>query len=75
MIELISVEDRLPRNLKERFDWWVIPKPPEEAMCDGNGKPIIAKGAGFLFRGKYKTWDSLHKPTHWQPLPEPPKGE
>ena len=57
--EWISVDDRLP-------------DPPDRAICldeDGN-----------MMLGTYTEWGWVFPcyfahPTHWMPLPEPPKGE
>ena len=57
--EWISVDDRLP-------------EPKEKAICiDAEGNIII---------GTYIEWGWMFpcyckRPTHWMPLPEPPKGE
>ena len=57
--EWISVDDRLP-------------DPPDRAIClDEDGNMIL---------GTYTEWGWLFpcyfaEPTHWMPLPQPPKGE
>ena len=57
--EWISVDDRLP-------------EPKEKAICiDAEGNIIIGTyiECGWMFPCYCK------RPTHWMPLPEPPKGE
>ena len=57
--EWISVDDRLP-------------EPKEEAICiDADGDMIIGTytECGWMFPCYCK------RPTHWMPLPQPPKGE
>ena len=57
--EWISVNDRLP-------------EPKEETICiDTDGNMMIGTYTewGWMFPCYFKS------PTHWMPLPEPPKGE
>lgn len=56
----------------EEVFFWVVPKLPEEAFTDTSGNPIFSTHAGYLHRGKWQSWGSLSKPTHWQKLPFPP---
>ena len=76
-VKWISVKDRLPENdygkhWKER---------PHYLVCLANGLMMVAT---FGFK-EYEWWIDAHscvlskehyrEVTHWQPLPEPPKGE
>ena len=55
---------------EDQLFFWVVPKPPEEAYCNTSGDPIVGTFTPYRFLGKYKTWSSLSKATHWaQPLP------
>ena len=57
--EWISVDDRLP-------------EPKEKAICiDADGDIIIGTYTewGWMFPCYFK------RPTHWMPIPQPPKGE
>lgn len=56
----------------EEMDFWVRPKTAEESYCDTSGNPIFSTHAPRRHRGKYGTWSSLEKATHWMPLPPPP---
>ena len=69
----ISVDERLPDENEEVW-FWLIPKPPEECPCDSSGNHITSKGTPpFKSIHRWRCWGSLFKPTHWMPLPEPPK--
>ncbi len=61
------------------FFWWVVALPSEESYRDTSGKPITADHKPYLHKGKFGTWGSCSKATHWMPLPAPPvatlKGE
>lgn len=59
-----------PRD-EEAF-FWVVPKTPEEAYVNTAGDPIFGTFRPYLHRGKFKSWSSLSKATHWMPLPDPP---
>lgn len=52
--------------------FWCVPKTADETYCDTSGKPIVSRAAPYLHRGKYKSWGSLSKATHFMPLPSPP---
>lgn len=52
--------------------WWVVPKTADETYIDMSGNPIPAKDAPHMVMGKWGSWSSLHKATHWHPLPNPP---
>lgn len=60
-----------PTNTEVFF--WCVPKPEEEAYADTSGRSIFSAGPPFLHRGKWKSWGSLYKATHWKPLPAPPE--
>lgn len=71
--EWISVDDELPESSLV-VDWWLIPKPPKECMCNTSGEPICPTSSKpLLFTCRYKCWSSLYKPTHWRLRPSPPK--
>jgi hypothetical protein len=60
-------------NGHEEFEFWVEPKLPGESFVDTSGTPIVSTGLGFRHIGKYRTWGSLSKATHWRRCPSPPK--
>jgi hypothetical protein len=62
-------------NGHEEFEFWVEPKVPGESYVDTSGTPIVSTGLGFRHIGKYRTWGSLSKATHWRRCPSPPKAE
>ena len=68
--------EALPEQAKDvELFFCVVPKTPEESYCDTSGDPIFCTGSPRLHRGKFKTWSSLEKATHWHPmlpLPAPP---
>ncbi len=57
-----------------RLFFWIVPKTPEEAYCNTSGDPIFGTFEPYLMIGKYKSWSSLSKATHWMPLPAAPRG-
>jgi hypothetical protein len=58
---------------KEEDVWfWCVPKTAAEAFVDTSGHPIVGTHQPYLHRGKWNTWSSLTKATHWMPLPAPP---
>lgn len=68
---------------RKKQEWIPVSEPPKEYR-DKYGELIpflvCERGTEYPFRGLYdgKTWgDGLISiyPTHWMPLPEPPKGE
>lgn len=68
MGEWISVKDGLPQDRKRVLVWF-----------SGNSALDSEPGFGvstFFERDKYFTGSKFQgKPTHWMPLPEPPKEE
>jgi hypothetical protein len=60
-------------NGHEEFEFWVEPKLPGESYVDTSGTPIVSTNLGFRHIGKYRTWGSLSKATHWRRCPSPPK--
>ena len=64
--EWISVTERLP---EEKANYVVYYK---HAFCDDESHVGICI---CFYDGEEFEMDSLHKVTHWMPLPEPPKGE
>ena len=64
--EWISVDDRLP---EEESNYIVYYK---HAFCDDENHVGICV---CFYDGNEFQMDSLHKVTHWIPLPNPPKGE
>ena len=62
MTEWISVKERLPDK------WvWVL-------VCNENGLQPEAMDTAFI--GSRGDWiDAAFEPTHWMPLPPPPKKE
>ena len=66
MSEWISVDDRLP---EEESNYIVYYK---HAFCDDENHVGICV---CFYDGNEFQMDSLHKVTHWIPLPNPPKGE
>jgi hypothetical protein len=55
-----------------RAFFWVVPKSPEETFRDTSGRPIMSDHAPYRMEGKWRSWGSLLKATHWMPLPDPP---
>ena len=64
--EWISVDDRLP---EEKSNYIVYYK---HAFCDDENHVGICV---CFYDGNEFEMDFLHKVTHWQYLPQPPKGE
>lgn len=62
-MEWISVKDRLPENKKYVLVW--EPKLDKNIIARYNEKNGYWWSDGYFFVF----------PTHWMPLPEPPKGE
>jgi hypothetical protein len=52
--------------------FWCVPKTAEETYRNSSGEPIVSTAAPYLHRGRYKSWGSLSKATHWLPLPPAP---
>lgn len=56
--------------------FWVVPKTADEAYVDSSGTPIVSTRAPHWLYGRYETWSSLEKATHWrEPLEPPDAGE
>ena len=78
-----DIADHLITNGVTVQEWIPVSEPPEEYRDKyGELVPFLVceKGTEYPFRGLYdgKTWgDGLISiyPTHWMPLPEPPKEE
>lgn len=61
---------------EEEVFFWIVPKTAEESYTDTSGRSICSTAPPYLHRGKWKTWNSLSKATHWMPLPaRPPSKE
>lgn len=59
--------ETLPSDLHETLlVFWIVPKTPEEAPCNTSGHSIFSTFTPYLMRGKYRTWSSLSKATHWR---------
>jgi len=66
--------ETLSANDHERELWfWCVAKTREEAFINTSGGSIFSTHRPFMHRGKFNTWCSLSKATHWMPLPDPPK--
>lgn len=59
---------------EEEVFFWVVPKTAGESYCNTSGAPIFSTHPPRLHRGKFKTWSSLEKATHWMPMPPSPVG-
>jgi hypothetical protein len=60
-----------PKNQKAMF--WVRPSTVnDDHFVDTNGRPILGTAEPHIHIGISGTWSSLHKATHWMPLPSPP---
>jgi len=66
-IETFSVSRR-----NEPLFFWIVPKAPEEAYVNTSGDPIFGTFPPRLHMGKFGTWSSLAKATHWREMPAPP---
>lgn len=67
--EWISVEDRLPDR-----DGWYITQTNATGRSNGTLPQEFEIRNGFgrwRYRDRISTWNT----THWQPMPQPPKGE
>ena len=64
--EWISVDDRLPEEKTNCIVYY------KHAFCDDENHVGICV---CFYDGDEFQMDSLHKVTHWMPLPNPPKGE
>jgi hypothetical protein len=67
--EWISVKDRLPDR-----EGWYITMTNATGRCNGilPQEFVIRNGVGkWRYRDRYSPWEI----THWQPMPQPPKGE
>ena len=62
----ISVKDRLPEEKANCIVYY------QHAYCDNDGYWAI--GICFYDGEKFQ-FDQAYKVTHWQPMPQPPKGE
>lgn len=80
---LISNGVTVAKSATVEGKWIPVSEPPEKYRNEyGELIPFLVceKGTEYPFRGLYdgKTWGdgfiSIY-PTHWMPLPEPPKGE
>ena len=74
-VKWVSVDDELPdENTKVWF--WLVLKPVEERHHDSSGNPIPSSDVvykPYKHVCKWNCWSSVMKPTHWKPLPSPPK--
>lgn len=59
-----------PQDLDALF--WIVAKTSEEAGMDMS-PGLLFVDAPALFMGRFQSWSSLTKATHWMPLPDPPK--
>jgi hypothetical protein len=74
-IGLLDTQGWQPIETAPREDevfFWIVPKIADETYVNTSGQAIISNAAPYLHRGKWKSWGSLSKPTHWMPLPAPP---
>ena len=72
--EWISVDDRWPDS-DDVVRWWLVGKTEEEAWKNSDGEPICPNKPPYMHECKYMCWSSVMKPSHWQPLPEPPQTD
>lgn len=61
-----------PKGIEALF--WIRAGTIEDDVwyADTNGNPILANTPPRLHMGKYGSWSSLMRATHWMLLPSPP---
>jgi hypothetical protein len=61
----------------EAVDFWITPLTVQDKhYTDSSGNPILMLDEPPRRHvGKYGTWSSLMKATHWMPQPKPPQLE
>lgn len=80
---LLKIAAIIDRHMQSQ--WQPIESAPKDIVCDfwlewaDDTAPLNPPLGSSqwkhdqLFRGKFGTWGSVYKATHWQPLPEGPK--
>jgi hypothetical protein len=60
-----------PKDVDAIF-WCRMLEPGEPGYVDLDSGALFLGAEPFVFIGRFSTWSSLMKATHWMPLPEPP---
>ena len=79
--EWISVKDRLPEVATSHNTRWDKSTDSIRVLCacvQADGKKMVKEGYCKVYSDGYVRWKipgTIHSVTHWQYLPQPPKGE
>ena len=79
--EWISVKDRLPEVATTHNTRWGKSTDSIRVLCacvQADGKKMVKEGYCKVYSGGFVSWKipgTIHSVTHWQYLPQPPKGE
>ena len=76
ILNRFQLMERELENIKELSRWIPVKERlPDEGKCVLCYHPKWGRHVAKIWNGRFESAELFEKPTHWQPIPDPPKAE